>query len=244
MVSTERWKRAQEYEQGFWKGVAQEVESGSLQKIGFYEWRASEVMKRLEESGAGSVLTDKARILEIGSGPIGIAGFFPGTEKVAVDPLNSSYESNPKLVELRKPDVQYLDASGENMPLPDAQFDLVIIENCIDHVHDVHAVMSEVGRVLKSGGILYLTVNARSRPGYWMHRMLARLSLDPGHPHTFTEKRLERLLEQHGFDPLDFESGSWWKAWRSDLTSRSWKGRAKGVLIVSEYVLSVVYRRR
>jgi len=243
MVSTERWERAQKYESGYWQGIAQEVESGSLQKIGFYEWRAGEVMKRFDRSAARSVLTDEARILEVGSGPIGIAGFLPGLEKVAVDPLNSSYEQNPGLVALRRPDVQYLGASGENMPLPDARFDIVIIENCIDHVLDVHGVMSEVKRVLKSGGILYLTVNARSRPGYWMHRLLARLSLDPGHPHTFTEKRLEHLLKKHGFELMDFECGSWWNAWRSDLTSRSWKGRAKGVLIVSEYVLSAVCRR-
>jgi hypothetical protein len=97
--------------------------------------------------------------------------------------------------------------------------------------------------VLKSGGFLYLTVNARSRPGYWMHRILARLALDPGHPHTFTERRLKRLLQSHGFNLVDFQTGSWWKAWRHDLFAAGWKGKAKGLLAVSEYVLSAVSRK-
>lgn len=243
MISQERWKRAQAYEQGYWQGVAKNAADGSYEQIAFYEWRADQLSRRLRAVGVESLLDGSGRVLEMGSGPVGVVGFLPASEKVAVDPLNEYYESNPHLTELRQPEVRYITSPGERVPLESASYDLVIMENCIDHVHDVGAVMGEIRRLLVDGGILYVTVNARSRWGYWVHRALARLSLDPGHPHTFTKRRFAWMIRSHGFETLQLEAASWKAAWVEDLRSGQRRGILKGLLFVSEHLLSVVARK-
>jgi SAM-dependent methyltransferase len=244
MTTQQRWKRAQEYERGYWEGVAQRAAEGSFQQLAFYEWRAGELAKRLNKVGAGHLLSGTARVVELGSGPVGLVGYLPAREKVAVDPLNRFYATNQKLTQLRKPDVRYLDAPGEQVPLASGAYDLVVMENCIDHVRDMGAVMAEIRRLLTDRGLLYLTVNARSRPGYFVHRMLAKLALDPGHPHTFTERRFQRFLDGFGFDILLFHAAPWLDAWLEDLRSSSSRARLKALLFVSEHLLSAVVRKR
>jgi SAM-dependent methyltransferase len=244
LASNARWRKAQAYERGFWEGVAQRAAEGSYDRIDFYEWRAGELTKRLRGLGEDGLLSGQARIVEMGSGPVGVLGFLPGSRRVAVDPLNGFYASNARLTELRNPEIEYVEAPGEAVPLPSGEWDLVIMENCIDHVQDVDAVMKEIDRLLGPRGLLYLTVNARSRPGYWMHRVLARFALDPGHPHTFTESRFGRMLERHGYDIIQFETTSWWEAWRTDLAAGEWKHRMKGILAVSEHLLTAVARKQ
>ena len=244
MTGTARWKKAQEYEEAFWRSIAEEVAQDSLERIGFYEWRAGEFRKLLEKTDRVDLLDGSRTILEIGSGPVGIIGYLPGKDRLAIDPLNRFYSTDPNLTLLRASDVKYVDAPGEAVPVEAGSYDLVIMENCIDHTADPNSVIREIHRILVPGGTLYLTVNARSRPGYWMHRLLARLELDPGHPHTFTEGRLLSFLQTGGFDVSHFESTSWWDAWKRDLTSPGWKPRAKGLLFVSEHLLTAIAEKR
>ncbi len=244
MASKERWQKAQEYEQGYWEGAAQSAAQGVLDQIDFYEWRAGELERRLTTVGLGAVVDGSHRIAELGSGPVGILPFLKGKEKVAVDPLNKYYSTNAALTKFRTPDVRYVSAGGEDVPLEAGAYDLVIMENCIDHVQDTDAVMSEIRRLLPASGTLYLTVNARSRFGYYVHRLLATLALDPGHPHTFTESRFKAMLDRHGFDILQFETGSWFDAWKEDLSAKSGRAKLKALLAVSEYLLVAVAKKR
>jgi SAM-dependent methyltransferase len=243
MATKARWKQAQEYEQGFWEGVASEIADDSLGRIDFYEWRAGELRKRLDRLGLGWVVDGSSDIAEFGSGPVGVIGFLPGGRRIAVDPLNRFYSRNEHLTRLRDPSVEYLEVEGEATGLPAGSFDMVVMENCIDHTQDPEAVMREIRRILRPGGVLYLTVNGRSRPGYYVHRALARLALDPGHPHTYTAGRFRRMVERHGFEVAEFEVGSWWAAWKEDLLSARRRPLAKAVLGVSEHLLSAVATR-
>jgi SAM-dependent methyltransferase len=240
MTTTKRWARAQQYEQGFWQSIAEEIAQDSVERIDFYRWRAGELEKRLRRLGLDNLLDGSSRILELGSGPIGVIGYLPGRDRVAVDPLNRFYATSEHLTRLRNPEVRYLDSPGEEIPLTTGGYQLVVMENCIDHTQDPEQVMSEIVRLLVPGGTLYMTVNARSRLGYWVHRLLARLELDPGHPHTFTAKRFENFVSRHGFEIREFEVGSWWAAWKGDLWGKSLRAKAKGVLLVSEHLLSCV----
>ena len=240
MTSTERWDRAQEYEQGFWQSIAEEIARDSVERIDFYRWRAGELEKRLSRLGLEWLLDGSCRILELGSGPIGVIGYLPGRERIAVDPLNRFYSTSEHLTKLRNPAVTYLDSQGEDIPLETGAYQLVIMENCIDHTQDPEKVMSEIVRLLEPGGVLYMTVNARSRLGYWVHRLLARLELDPGHPHTYTARRFEAFIRRHGFGMAEFEVGSWWAAWKKDLLGGPLRAKAKGLLFVSEHLVSCV----
>jgi SAM-dependent methyltransferase len=240
MATEERWRKAQEYERGYWESVASSITEDPHEQLGFYEWRAGQLSIRLQRLGRASLLDGTARILELGSGPVGVVGSLPGARRVAVDPLNGVYADNPRLVELREPSVEYLDVPGEDLPFEVESFDLVIMENCIDHVRDVDAVMGEIRRVLRPGGVLYLTVNARSPVGYLVHRLLARAVLDPGHPHTFTSRRFRKMIVRHRFEVVDFEEASRFRAWLEHLRSPMWRHRLKAVLGVAEHLLSAV----
>ncbi len=244
MASTARWKKAQEYEQGYWQQAAEQAAHGVMAQVDFYDWRAGELTRRLREAGLDSLTDGSRRFVELGSGPVGLLPFLKAAEKVAVDPLNKFYAQNEALTRLRTPDVRYVEAGGEAVPLEAGRYDLAIIENCIDHVQDMAGVMNELRRLLGDGGILYITVNSRSRIGYYIHRVLANLALDPGHPHTFTEERFKAMLSRFGFELLRFEAGSWFQAWREDLAAPSRRAKLKAALGVSEYLLSAIARKK
>jgi SAM-dependent methyltransferase len=157
-----------------------------------------------------------------------------------VDPLETSYRANATLVAMRNPAVEYREGSVEALPAESGRYDLAIIENCIDHVRDVHGGMRELKRVLRPGGTLYLTVNCRTSWGFVAHRALSRLRIDAGHPHTFTPRRAQRLVKQHGFEPLQIEVGSYSDARREDVTATERRTRMKGLLGISEFIVSVI----
>ncbi len=52
-------------------------------------------------------------------------------------------------------------AGAERMPVPDATFDAVLGIDVLDHVYDPPAVLREIERVLKPGGLCYLLVPNR-----------------------------------------------------------------------------------
>jgi SAM-dependent methyltransferase len=136
--------------------------------------------------------------------------------------------------------VAYRQGSVEALPAESDRYDLAIMENCIDHVRDVQAGMRELKRVIGANGTLYLTVNCRTRWGFVAHRALSRLRIDAGHPHTFTPHRVQKLLRDHGFKTLHFDVGSYATARREDLSAPERRARIKGLIGISEFVVSAV----
>jgi SAM-dependent methyltransferase len=240
MSERERWAAAQSYERKYWESRARQIESGASAQLGWYKWRAEQLQQRLRAAGREDLCRGDSRVIEVGSGPVGVATFFPAARAVLIDPLHDFYGSSPILSALRNQCAEYVTGRGEALPVGDGAFDLVIIENCIDHVENMHGVLKELVRVMAPGGLLYLTVNCRSRTGYYMHRVLSRLKIDAGHPYTFTPARLTRLLGQYGLSVRDAEYGSYLKAWQEDLASPSRTAKAKALLGVSEYLASVL----
>ncbi len=244
MVELARWHAAQRYERAYWESQAAQIATGSLARMDWYKWRAEQLAKRLRGVGRDTLTRSDARVVEIGSGPVGVVAYFPASHRVAVDPLASSYAENTVLTALRPSDVQYLSGTGEDLPCPSRSYDLVIMENCIDHVRDVAAVMREIARVLRPEGVLYLTVNCRTAWGFVLHRCLSRLRLDAGHPHTFTASRARALVTRAtAFRLLQLEAESPWEARRADLRSTDLRARVKGILGVSEFVVTILAQR-
>ncbi|SRR6266852_1448319 len=238
-----RWRTAQQYEQGYWEGVAARISEGSVSQLDWYRWRADQLMLKLQSLGINHLETGEAAVLEVGSGPIGVVPFVNAKERVAVDPLEPFYGRNPVLTALRTDGVQYRAGLGEKLPCETGRYDVAIIENCIDHVQNPQAVRAELARVLKPDGILYLTVNCRSPWGYVVHRVLSRLRLDPGHPYTFTPSRASVFVENGGFRILSRDVGSYAEAWRADWRAAETRARLKAILGVSEFLFSTVSQR-
>jgi SAM-dependent methyltransferase len=243
MATTSRWQRAQRYEQDYWSSIASGIAAGSVAQLDWYQWRADELVRKLRGLDLGSLTEGQASVVEVGSGPVGLVGFFPAAERIAIDPLEPYYVSNPTLTALRNPAVEYRHGAAEQLPCDSGRYDLAIIENCIDHVRDVTAAMDELKRVLKPDGVLYLTVNCRTSWGFVAHRTLSNLRVDAGHPYTFTPQRARRLLRDHGWSPLQFEVGSYGAALRADLAGPDLRDRLKGLLGISEFLVSTVARQ-
>lgn len=243
MVSTERWRKAQEYERSYWEDQARKIAERAGADLDFYRWRANDLVRRLHEVGREDIVDGSASVVEIGCGPVGVAGFFPATRRVAIDPLEGFYRTNQRLVESREPTVDYREGMGEQLPVEDASADLVLIENCIDHTRDVDAVMREIVRVLRPGGLMYLTVNCRIAPGFVVHRAISRLAVDAGHPHTFTASGARALAEDlPELKIVAFEQGSFLQALKGDLRGSA-RDRVKALLGVSEFVVSLLAER-
>jgi SAM-dependent methyltransferase len=243
MATVQRWTAAQHYERNFWADASSQIAHGAGTQFDWYRWRADQLVQRLRALGFGHHANGNATVLEVGSGPVGIVSYFPGRVRVAVDPLNSFYGTDPVLSATRSPGVDYRTGLGEDIPCSTGTCDLVIIENCIDHVQDIHGVGRELNRVLRPGGLLYLNVNCRTAAGYYVHRAMSRLRIDTGHPHTFTPSRALAFVRDHGFEPLGFESASAWTAHLEDLLAPGLRPRLKALSGVSEYVFKVYARK-
>ena len=151
-------------------------------------------------------VTAGERVLDVGCGEGRFAAELAraGKEVVAVDvaaePLRRARIRHPEL------DLRLIDAAGP-WELPDAAFEVVWAGEVIEHVLDTAAWLSEVRRVLRSGGVLLLSTPAHGR------LTLLRLALsrrafaehfEPRGDHLrfYARDTLSRLLEDFGFESV------------------------------------------
>ena len=126
--------------------------------------------------------------IEIGPGPYPSISLLQWKRGIAVDPLVDAYVAEDLLPKRGHCDKLVLLASAaERIPLPGNSFDIMVAENCLDHVDDPGAVVAEVKRVLAPGGLFWLLVDLME---YRDHM----------HPNPFSEQSLTALLKQHGFE--------------------------------------------
>ena len=240
-LESPRWLKAQEYEQAFWRRLGDEIETGTRGRLDWYQWRAGQLAERLA-SVPGSH-PPKSRILEIGSGPVGIVSFMEGDGRVAIDPLEHFYRTRPSLIALRSPDVTYVDGAGEHLPFDDASFSLVIIDNVIDHTAAPWKILQQIARVLEPDGRLYLSVNVHTLWGALLHKALAAVQIDKGHPYTFTSASIRRLLTHHQFAILAEHPEDYGSAARADRRSIQVTDKIKGHIGLSEFSHCLICRK-
>jgi len=241
MADSSRWKQAQSYEKAFWENTANRIEKANGPQLSFYGWRAENLANNLKKA-----LRDKApaikdmSVLEVGSGPVGLVSALDAKECAAIDPLCDYFSSQPSLVKHRGEHVDYIQSKGETIPFDDAHFDMVVIENVIDHTQNIDTVMREIRRVLKPEAILYLTVNLHPTWGYYLHEFVSKLRIDKGHPHTFTIDRIRKFLLGHRFD-VRYDEWEDYKECRSkDRKSNFTKDRLKALSGLSEFLYTSV----
>src|SRR5262245_27047923 len=92
---------------------------------------------------------------------------------------------------------------GQRLPFPDDTFDRIIAAEVMEHIPDDEAAAAELGRVLKPGGTLAVTVPA------WLPEVLCwKLSdeyhapkVEGGHVRIYTDRELRRKLAAAGLEP-------------------------------------------
>jgi 2-polyprenyl-6-hydroxyphenyl methylase / 3-demethylubiquinone-9 3-methyltransferase len=83
-----------------------------------------------------------------------------GFSTVGVDPSQQSIITAGKHATAGRLKINYIIGKGESLPFPDSSFDVVFCCDVLEHVQDLPKVISEISRVLKSGGVfLYDTFN-------------------------------------------------------------------------------------
>jgi 2-polyprenyl-6-hydroxyphenyl methylase / 3-demethylubiquinone-9 3-methyltransferase len=111
------------------------------------------------EKGRGRELST---VLDVGCGGGFLAEDFAraGYKVAGIDPISQFIETAQKHAAEGGLHIDYQTVSGENLPFPDRSFDIVLCCDVLEHVNDSELVISEISRVLKTGGILfYDTIN-------------------------------------------------------------------------------------
>ncbi len=210
--------RAEAWEE-LWRSVPEEAEPTDLElRRAFVLDALADVRARPGEGGGESKGGGerggghpRVRVLDVGCGEgqltaeLARAGFEVLGVDVAEEPLCRLRARHPEL------DARRVSVDGD-WPLPDAGFDAVWAGETIEHVADTAAWLSEIRRVLRSGGTLAL-----STPAHGRLRMLA-LALsgrrfdehfDPRSDHVrfYTRRTLARLLAEFGFERIAIRGG-------------------------------------
>ncbi len=181
-----------EYLQALWEGIPEGLEPPYLaRRLAFLLAHVSPGARVLDV-GCGEGRFTEA-LAERGVRVMGI--------DVAEEPLRRARSRQPEL------DLRRVEPAGA-WPLADVSFDVVWAGEVIEHVADTAAWLSEVRRVLRSGGVLVLSTPA--------HERLTRLALglsgrafeahfDPRADHLrfYTRRALVRLLADFGFEAIE-----------------------------------------
>lgn len=96
-----------------------------------------------------SELYGKGHVLDYGCGSKPYRNLFECQTYIGVDVKNSGHDHSNSEIDY------YI--SENRVPLPDAQFDFVICIEVLEHVDDLDAVLNEISRLLKVGGVLLIT---------------------------------------------------------------------------------------
>ena len=187
------------YHERIWQAVPEGLDPPDL------ELRLAFLLAAAEAAGAGR--GSRPRVLDVGCGEGRFAvelarrGFAVVGVDVAEEPLRRAHAREPAL------DVRIVPAEG-HWPLADASFDLVWAGETIEHVADTVGWLSEVHRVLRTGGRLLL-----STPAHGRLRMLALALSGPrfdrhfdpcaDHLRFYSRRTLARLLADLGFREIE-----------------------------------------
>jgi ubiquinone/menaquinone biosynthesis C-methylase UbiE len=108
-------------------------------------------------------LPEHPRVCVLGCGPVPLV--IPplvasGCTVVGIEPIEGSVGNARTFL---GGTAEVLLGAAESIPLPDGSQDVMLFETVLEHVDSVHASLSEMYRVLKPGGILYLSTVNRLR---------------------------------------------------------------------------------
>ncbi|NKB65757.1 MAG: methyltransferase domain-containing protein [Candidatus Latescibacteria bacterium] len=234
-MTSSRWDKAQTYERDWWQTRAAAMD------LEFYVAFAGDMRRELDGI---LTLSPETRILEIGSGAAGILTHLDETpHRHAIDPLEDFYASVERFQAFRDPAVQYYTGVGEKLDFAADHFDLIIMDNVLDHCADPGQVLDEMARVLKPGGIVYFRQNTYHAWGQFVRFLMERIQFDKGHPHTFSKAYLQRHFNRLGLSTSYYHTGGYWSTWKSEIRSSRTFDRIKALLCATRDRTLYILRR-
>lgn len=133
-------------------------------------------------AAAAREVADGARVVDVGAGDAPYRELFAHADYVTIDWEHSMHGDSAS---------SDISASADQLPLDDASVDAVLLTEVLEHLSAPDVALSEIARVLRPAGRLYLTV-----PFVWiLHEM-------PFDYFRYTPSALLMLLERSGFDEI------------------------------------------
>ena len=134
-----------------------------------------------------------------------------GARVIGVDPSTASLATARAHAAGAGLDVEYLEGSGEQLPLPDQSVDIACCVDVLEHVNDLDAVIAETSRVLRPGGVyVYDTINRTALSRLVMIKLFQEWRLTawmPPNLHAWekfiTPDELSAVLSRHDLDNRD-----------------------------------------
>jgi 2-polyprenyl-6-hydroxyphenyl methylase/3-demethylubiquinone-9 3-methyltransferase len=202
------------YHEGLWEGVPEGLEPSDFALRRAFLLDQVAPGERVLDVGCGEGLFT-AELARAGARVLGI--------DVAEEPLRRARARHPEL------DLRLVEGEGA-WALPDSGFDVVWAGEVIEHVADTAAWLSEVRRVLRSGGLLLLSTPAH-QPLTLLRLALSRRAFedrfDPRGEHLrfYTRATLSRLLADFGFEQLELHASGGAPGARRVLLARAVRSR-------------------
>jgi SAM-dependent methyltransferase len=139
--------------------------------------RSAKVIQALERAGVAV----KGRVLDAGCGGGGTALSLAEEAAFSVGlDLSAAFRSAGTRLQAEKrlENAAFVQGNGEWLPFRDGSFDLIFSHSVIEHVASAQAYLSECRRVLRAGGVLYLsTAPYLSLAGAHLPRLLLPLPI-------------------------------------------------------------------
>ena len=190
----------------------------SLMKLRYR--RLDEKVAAIFEDSFRSV-TDKPFLVDVGCGRAEFAAFLRDRWRDVASNQSDVWNYlgiEPSAEQLKQRDIPnmglgFIQATAEALPLPDMMAHGVLIKEAIDHCYDPAKVFQEAKRLLKSGGVLVVTVtNDKS----YFKKLFpfvnsSRKAKQTDHLFFFGPKELRKLAEEAKFDRVSVETYNYLK---------------------------------
>lgn len=232
-----RWEKAQIYEKNWWKSHVNRV------GISYYKSSAEEIRKYYN-SNFEAILNKDTRILEIGSGAVGILTFLSeSSSRYGIDPLEYYYSTIPEFKNVRDKTVKYSSNKGEELPFGNNYFDIIIMDNVLDHCQSPNLVFSEMIRVLATGGMVYFRQNTYNYYGKYFRHFMELFQIDKGHPYSFNKTELKNKFSLYNLKIIDSYSEGYFSTWKKEITSKSTKDLIKAILLITRNKVTFILKK-
>ena len=220
-TNNKRWDIAQDYELKWWSKYCDNIE--------WYKEFSDEI---ITEISSFIDINKETVILEIGSGAAGGITYIKSNNKYAIDPLENFFSKNKLWTQFRDEEVNYFQGKGEALPFEDSFFDLIIIDNVLDHCDNPITVLNEINRSLKIGGLIFFRQNVYNKWGKLLRTIMELLTIDKGHPFTFTKQYLINNINERNWDIKQMEEYGYIRSWKNSLLNLTFKGIIQTIFFI------------
>lgn len=219
-----RWSLAQGYEKSWWKKKEESISAN------YFQNSADEISQKYNKIGK---LDPDTKILEVGSGALGVISFIHESDsRFGIDPLEYYYSTVKKFVSQRDKSVNYATAKGENIPYENSFFDIIILDNVLDHCESPLLVINEIKRVSKPNTFIFFRQNTYNYYGKFMRFVMELFLIDKGHPFTFTKSQIKKLFSRD-FELIGFNRNGYFQTWKSEIQSKRLFDKIKAILFIT-----------